>query len=539
MRWRLTVWLTYGAAVMFLGAGLALFSAADAFAAGHTSTYGSCDLAVTGPLSTTGGQTFGQTELKCSGMPTSDSNFVSSGGGVITFASGGHYYTYGVFTSNSSCSGSTVNFPSSFDRSGVVTSSPGVDYQVDNGVCIGITYVTDRGTTNSLGFDVNNLFDFVSDMASVTVHVGTGFVNPPCDSPTIAGYVAGLTSNGVAVQPYTLRWAGSAFQIVALDTFATGVTARTIDGKTFYQEQIGGQFAAPISPDAITVTPSAGDSVNPHFWCDTGTAWVDWGTAASMTAYTGPASAACTLQYASGYVGDTSDGTTIFSFVVSFLGGASKIVALDDGAAASGTTSVIAGKSFFADQVNLVDNSPTSPEALSITPASGDLVDPHLWCYTGTAWVDWGVSSTIAGVTSPPGGVENLSPDQCGDGGAFCFVSCFSSTGMSLYNPLSWVTGIAKFTVCGIRWILQPSSSKVTALTNQFGLGSNAPTLGSSSASQWLGAGAYLLAEGPYTSMVAIQTAESSGGCSLLDGSGYATRSPLSLRTRNRRVRGR
>jgi len=523
MRARVQRWLTYLAAIAFMGAGLALYSAAEA---GASIIPGSCTVAVSSPLPGPGLATSLTTSLACSGMPATDPAFISSGGGLVGFQQSGESYSFGIFETSGACpnshslsTGSYTYTSASFTMTGVPDASTSFYSKTVGGVCIGITSLDDRGAGTFLGA-ANQVYDFVQPLAYLTFSVGSGAFG--CSFGSLAGYVSGTVSDGRTSYPFTLYSSTAADQYVFIDTAEPTTTARAIDGHTFYQEQILNQIARPSGAQPFTVTPPSGDPVDFQMWCDVGGTWTNWGNAGSATVYSGTTVAGCTFQEATGYVGDASDGSTIYSFVLTFLGGASKIVALDTSQPASGSTESLAGHTFYVDQVLTVDNAPIAPDAIGVTPTTGDIVNPTFWCDSGGTWTNWGASSSFTGVTPPPGGVISASPDQCSDGGAFCFLTCFSTTGMSLYNPVSWVTGIAKFTICGVRWVLQPSSSKVTALTNQFGLGSNAPAIGSNSASQWLGSGAYLLAAGPYTSMVSIQSAEQAGGCSLLDGSGYA-----------------
>jgi hypothetical protein len=458
-------------------------------------------------------------------MPATDPAFISSGGAEVVFQQSGESYAFTIFETVGACpdsthlsSGSYTYTSASFTMTGAPDPTTNVYSKTVAGDCIGITGLYDRGSGTWLGAS-DQMYDFVQPVAYLSFSVGSGAFG--CSFGSLAGYVSGTASDGRTAYPFTLYSSTPADQYVFIDTAQPTTTARSIDGHTFYQEQILNQVALPSAAQPFTVTPPSGDPVDFQMWCDAGGTWTNWGNAGAATVYTGPTVVGCTFQEATGYVGDTSDGSTIYSFVLTFLGGASKIVALDTSQPASGSTETLAGHTFYVDQVLTVDNAPIAPDAIGVTPTTGDTVDPTFWCDSGGTWTNWGASSSFTGVTPPPGGVVSPSPDQCSDGGAFCFLTCFSTTGMSLYNPLSWVTGIAKFTICGVRWVLQPSSSKVTALTNQFGLGSNAPAIGANSASQWLGSGAYLLAAGPYTSMVSIQSAERAGGCSLLDGSGY------------------
>ena len=68
-----------------------------------TTPYGTCQVTTTGALSTTGDTLKAQEELKCSGMPTADSNYVSSGGALIVFVTGGHIYDLSLSSYAGAC----------------------------------------------------------------------------------------------------------------------------------------------------------------------------------------------------------------------------------------------------------------------------------------------------------------------------------------------------------------------------------------------------------------------------------------------------
>ena len=132
----------------------------------------------------------------------------------------------------------------------------------------------------------------------------------------------------------------------------------------------------------------------------------------------------------------------------------------------------------------------------------------NAWCYaSGQGWFSLGnlLSSSIIGETytppTPPTGPPTSTIGQC-----------LASDGLGI-DPASWVPGLVKMGTCGLQWLFIPSSKALSSLANSFGVQSNAPTVGSDSASQWLGNIGYMLAEGPAQGAQAIQTC-ATNGCS-------------------------
>ena len=146
------------------------------------------------------------------------------------------------------------------------------------------------------------------------------------------------------------------------------------------------------------------------------------------------------------------------------------------------------------------------------------------WCYSpSTGWVNWGdlLSISLApGAHLPGSGTPPTSP-QCtyssiaqpcdgSGGGTGSFAACVAADAIGL-SPASWVPGLINMGGCAVQALFVPSSSKVTALANSFGLTSNTPTPGADSASQWLGSVGYMLNVGPSAGAEAIQTCISAG----------------------------
>jgi len=159
----------------------------------------------------------------------------------------------------------------------------------------------------------------------------------------------------------------------------------------------------------------------------------------------------------------------------------------------------------------------TSSQTISLnyTNSGSVVIEPptvlDAWCYTPlSGFVDWGNLLSIAlqpgatapGATPPPESVPT-------NGGSFTLGSCVSpSIGL---DPSSWVPAILGTGRCILEWLFVPSSAKWTTLANQFGVTSNTPSVGPSSASQWLGNITYMLTVGPHDGAVAIQSCVTSG----------------------------
>lgn len=253
--------------------------------------------------------------------------------------------------------------------------------------------------------------------------------------------------------------------------------------------------------------------------------------------------APCYLTGFSGASYPNLDGTHVYPYELTVENEVDRVVAVDD-TVTSGSTETFAGKSFYDSAVLADTNSGTfisNPIILGIdgtTDGSTDtgVVAPDWWCYGGSSygWVNWGTSDAlnnlfngapltdIPGVTCGSGttlgeavACENgTDAPPSGDGGAFPLGECFSSQGMSLYDPVSWVTGLVKWGTCSVKWLLEPSSSTISNAEQTFGITSNAPT-GSVPAAEWLGAMAKGVAAFPFAEAADIQTVADGGGCSL------------------------
>ena len=361
-----------------------------------------------------------------------------------------------------------------------------------------------------------------------TVTLGSAFGPAPCQSAVMGGLTYSA-SDGVTQYPFTVAIEGTWSEEVLLDTSASpGLPFTTIDGKAFGSAQVLATGVPGVAGpyglvNQLNLTPVSGDPVNPELWCDSAGTWYDMGSASTLNPSLG--GAACTLVGATEKYA-VSDGTTNYPLVVSWTGIADRVEAVDD-SVTSGTTVTIDGKSFFSAGLNLdyVVTSGDQSLSESVTPVAPDAVDSHLWCYTGSSWVDWGMATSdpYSGVITPPVVVQPVGTGstQCStDGGAFCLYTCITGAGMSLYNPVSWVTGAFYWITCGVRWVFQPSRETWQGLTNQFGLGGAAVCSSGAKASitQLFGCMAGGVVVAPAADVAAIKSAASSGSCSATTG---------------------
>ncbi len=296
---------------------------------------------------------------------------------------------------------------------------------------------------------------------------------------------------------------------------------------------------------------------------------------------TGAGPGPCTLLDLTGNVTSPVQvsGTT-YPYTVSWTGGATAILAVDPNQE-SGSTETLDGKSFYKSSVvGNISGAPAAAQtgATGLVPGQtdlpvsftgdqslvfdfatvvGDAVDPQFWCDYEGEWFSFGSATSLqSGATSSPNpdqpgvpctaGTSNNAIDCAGsggssggqgsesdDGGAFPLSECFTSTGMTLDDPITWVTGAVSFAICGVKWLFEPASNDVTAITNQFGFsadggssgscGATAPTDTSGSVTQWLGAGFTLITDGPSCSFNTMASEESAGETStyLTSGDSY------------------
>ena len=309
--------------------------------------------------------------------------------------------------------------------------------------------------------------------------------------------------------------------LLFLDDAVTSGPTEVFDGKTTYVQGTLDAESFPTSPLSVTVTPLKGNVIDPDVWAESLSGglenWYDYGELSVAFPSTTTTSSPCSL------VGmnfppptTTSDGSTVYNGTADWNGLASQFEVLDPAQPASGATTTVDGKSFYTDQILLNQQATGKPELFSYTPPSGDSVDVDMWCdYEGT-WYDWGLASD-ANFIQPinPGGGGGA-----GSGGCFDLASVIQTSGMSLTNPVSWVTGLAKDFGGVVEWVFVPCTSTWDSLTNQFGFtssggrsgcGATQPGLSTGNVTQWLGAGFTLITDGPSCSFSTMASEESAG----------------------------
>jgi len=131
-------------------------------------------------------------------------------------------------------------------------------------------------------------------------------------------------------------------------------------------------------------------------------------------------------------------------------------------------------------------------------------VGPLAGLLSSSGFSSTGVAPTYPGSTYSSAGGGSSPPGSFG--------ACVASAGMSLTDPLSWVTGAMEIGRCTLVVLFVPSSASVSSLTNLFGITSNDPT-GSVGASAWLGSMVRILASAPASEVAAVQTVADSGSC--------------------------
>ena len=170
---------------------------------------------------------------------------------------------------------------------------------------------------------------------------------------------------------------------------------------------------------------------------------------------------ACQLNYISGIYDQSVAAGQVVDYTIGFSGGASA-VAIDPGdeshtvylPGAPQQPSFEVGADYAQVPVG------GEPAQVSVAPVSAVAqFDPTFFClYQGT-WYPWG---DAASSPSPPANTSAPTP------GAFSLSSCLASSGMSLTDPVSWVTGMARDSVCVVQWLVVPSPAVTAQLSSSF-----------------------------------------------------------------------
>jgi hypothetical protein len=199
----------------------------------------------------------------------------------------------------------------------------------------------------------------------------------------------------------------------------------------------------------------------------------------------------------------TADGKTSYPVTLNFTGPADAIWA-DPVDESTPEQTLPGGDTVSADAKEY--SSPSSPITVSLKPTSGTLVDgANFWCVYDGVDYNWGSGNPSEGAPGP-GGASGAS------GGSFDLSTCLATSGMSLTDPVSWITGGAKDGLCVLEWLFVPGS-EISTLEQNFGIGSDAPT-GSAPSAEWVGSIVSLFTSGPATTISDIQSSASSDDCS-------------------------
>jgi hypothetical protein len=352
-------------------------------------------------------------------------------------------------------------------------------------------------------------------------------VSEPCSLSSVTGGT-GATSDGTTTYPFVVDSTSTdCVALLFLDDAVTSGLTEVFDTKTVYLNAVLDAESFPNFPLTVHLSPVAGNEVDPDVWAESfsgglGT-WYDYGLASVMWPTATTSTAPCTLIGASfdtGIAGSSvpppvSDGSTVYNGTMDWSGEAAGFVLLDPDAAATGGTSSYDGKTFYTDQIDVEQNATGKPELFSYTPAVGDTLDVHMWCEDLGVWHDWGLASA-AGYVTP------ITPTPSGSpGGCFSLGAHLATSGMSLTNPVSWVTGGAKDIGFVIEWAFVPCQSSVDGLENEFGVGGTNVCSGTARASmsQLFGCMTGGLVVAPSADVAAIQTASTSGSCGDIGGS--------------------
>lgn len=212
---------------------------------------------------------------------------------------------------------------------------------------------------------------------------------------------------------------------------------------------------------------------------------------------------ACTFAGASGSTGQTGDGTTSFDVTVAYEGSVTGLVAVDDSAPSGTDAETIDGKAFNG-LLDYIAGPVPDPADIEGVPISGDTWNPDIWCDNSGTWTDWGKVSSL--VANPLGaGTTGTDPGT---------ISCYQTSGMTLTDPVSWITGAWRDGECLIKQLFEPSSASVEAIQETFGLGGSATCTGALGIAAWTGCLSKAVIATPSTDVASFKTAVDGGACS-------------------------
>ena len=180
--------------------------------------------------------------------------------------------------------------------------------------------------------------------------------------------------------------------------------------------------------------------------------------------YTGgtttPNDGPCTLN---GFQGDgsstpaTANQSSTYTFDWS---GPTQYIAVDPGVGDT-PTQTFQGQTFGTNAEFANTATTGSPTGISVTFNKGELIDPALWCYDAGTWYSWGYAESAATVSATCLQAAACTPVPASE---VCVNQ--AATGISLYNPLSWVGAGWDIGVCELQVLFVPTSAAWTPFTN-------------------------------------------------------------------------
>lgn len=162
------------------------------------------------------------------------------------------------------------------------------------------------------------------------------------------------------------------------------------------------------------------------------------------------------------------------------------------------------GKTFASDADVDADPSSSGVDTVSVTPPGGSAgyAGDTAWCYGDGEWYDWGSIVNGRTITGAAPGSTNTT-------------SCVATDGMSLTDPVSWVTGAWNLGVCELGVLFEPSSAAVASVQQVFGLSdTTGECTGAVGATQWVGCIGKGVLGTPVNDVTAFQSAVDSTGTS-------------------------
>jgi hypothetical protein len=162
-------------------------------------------------------------------------------------------------------------------------------------------------------------------------------------------------------------------------------------------------------------------------------------------------------------------------------------------------------------------------------PTTSGAWDPLFYCVDAGTLYPWGSAASTGVQGASPGGVDcgtGLISATCesppgSGGGAFDLSACISDigSGLSLYNPVSWIEGAGEFGLCLLEWAFIPSTSAASSFLDYFGLSGNPSPSDAVPISEYVGGMGSMLSSFPTAALASMKTSADSGSCNSEGGS--------------------